>query len=168
LRKNIFYFETLKKFDYISITVYILISLILLGCCYQASAEANKALIFAYGLGTCIFLYGFGYRSLRNLTVYFIWIGIALVHLLIYFQVKDDAGLAMENAHAAIGLRNTLPMLMLFQILRFINIKIQNQELVAPSWGSSTSVFDRRRVNFMDFISFAIYIAVFTILSFEI
>lgn len=167
MRKNIFYFETLKRFDYISITVYILISLILLGCCYQASAEANKALIFAYGLGTCIFLYGFGYRSLRNLTVYFIWIGIALVHLLIYFQVKDDAGLAMENAHAAIGLRNTLPMLMLFQILRFINIKIQNQELVAPARGSNTDIFNERSVNIADISSFIIYLTTLTILFVE-
>ncbi|MBL7706688.1 MAG: hypothetical protein JNM21_14175 [Taibaiella sp.] len=168
MRKNIFYFESLKRFDYISIAVYILISLILLACCYKAPLEANQTLVFAYGFGTVMLLYGFGYRSLRNLTVYFVWIGIALIHLFIYFQLKDISGLKMKNGHAAIGLRNTLPMLILFQILRFVNIKIQNQELVAPSWGSSTDILDGRRVNFMDFISFVIYIVVFIILSFKI
>lgn len=90
MRKNIFYFELLRRFDYISIAVYSLLSLVLLAFNYKQPPEANQDLIFAYGLGTCMFLYGFCYRSLRNLTVYFIWIIIALVHFFIYLQIRRN------------------------------------------------------------------------------
>jgi len=55
-------------------------------------------------------------------------------------------------------------MLLLFHVLRFVNIKVQNQELVAPSKGSNTDLFNERRVNIADFISFFIYILTLFIL----
>lgn len=165
MRKNIFYFESLKKFDYISITAYLLISAILFIYCYKAPQEVNQTILLGYGFGTSMLLYGFCYRSLRNLTVYFIWMVIALIHFLIYLQLMDIPDLEMKNGHAAIGLRNTLPMLILFQILRFANIKIQNQELVAPARGSNTDIFNERRVNIADIISFVIYLIALTMLS---
>ncbi len=165
MRKNIFYFEPLKRFDYISIAVYLLLSLVLLGFNYNDSLEANRTLIFTYGLGTSMFLYGFCYRSLRNLTVYFIWIIIALIHFFIYLQIKDEPALAGRGGHASLTFRNIILMLLLFQVLRFINIKVQNQELVAPSRGAQTDLFDERKVNVADFISFFIYILTLFILS---
>lgn len=55
-------------------------------------------------------------------------------------------------------------MLLLFQVFRFLNIKVQTQELVAPSKGSDMELFDERRVNIADFISFFIYILTLFIL----
>ena len=168
MRKNIFYFERLRRFDYISIILYLLLSLVLLGFNYSNSPEANRTLIFAYGWGTSMFLYFFCYRSLRNLTVYFIWIIIALIHFYIYLQIKDEPALIARGGHVSLALRNVILMLLLFQVLRFVNIKVQNQELVAPARGSQTDLFDERKVNIADFISFVIYMASLALLSFVV
>ena len=75
MTRPIFYFEGLKNFDKLSILLYLTITFGLLYYCWTTNDNGNKnSLIFGYGLLTQLFLYGYCYKSLRNLTVFFIWI----------------------------------------------------------------------------------------------
>ena len=68
------------------------------------------------------------------------------------------------RGHSATGLRNTILLLLLFQVLRFISVSTQGQELVCPSKGSRTDLFDERKVTFIDFFLFVVYIGTSIIL----
>lgn len=158
MRRAIFYFEKLETFDKWSIGLYLLLTFGLFYYFGTASANENRSLvIFGYAFLTQFCLYIFCYKSLRNLTVFFIWIFIGLFHLYLYNILKDDATLQMFRGHSATPLRNTIPLLILFQIFRFLSAKIQNQELVAPSRWATTNLFNERRVNWLDFAFFFIY-----------
>lgn len=166
MEKPIFYFDKTTKWDKITILLYILLS-IGLTVYYMNNSLDNKlqrGILFGYAIGTHFFLYMFNYKSLRNLKVYFIWFAFGLIHLFIYFKLKDIDYLKYINGHAAIGLRNTVPLLIIFQILRFICAKTIGVELVAVSRGSATDLFEERKVTMIDFMAFAIYITSLIIL----
>lgn len=142
-----------------TIVLYLFLSIGLLY--YFGNATNNKTqrdILLGYAFGTQFFLYFFNYKSLRNLTVYTFWVAIGIIHLYIYIQLKDNQTLLNVRGHSATGLRNTLILLFLFQVLRFISAKTQGQELVCPSKGSRTDLFDERKVTFVDFILFITYI----------
>jgi len=82
--------------------------------------------------------------------------------LIIYLKLKDLEVLNLPKGHALIGLRNTIPLLILFQILRIISAKTQGLELVSP--GGKLDLFDNRRITTIDFIMFVIYVAVTVLL----
>lgn len=82
-----------------------------------------------------------------------------------FFQLKDNPELQNPRGHSATGLRNTIILLLLFQILRIISLKIQKQELVAPTRGSATDLFDERKITFTDFFLFTIYFVATIILN---
>ncbi len=166
MRQSIFYFDRLNAWDKISIILYILTTSI---CGYlfyfDNSFNSNRQLLLLYTLGTHSLLYLINYKSLINLTVYFIWICFALIHLYLYFQLRLDPSLSNFRGHAATGLRNTIILLLLYQVLRIISVNIQSQELVAPSRGNTKDIFEERRITFVDFILFIIYFAIMIILS---
>jgi hypothetical protein len=158
MTRPIFYFEELKSFDKWTIGLYLLLTFGLLYYFQTTSnIEYRNQIIFGYAFLTQFGLYLFCYKSLRNLTVFLIWIGIGLFHLYIYYNLKDDTSLQMFRGHSSTPLRNTVPLLLLFQVLRFLSAKIQGQELVGPSRGATTDLFDERKVNWLDFVFFAIY-----------
>ena len=70
----------------------------------------------------------------------------------------------MPVGQAAHGLQFTWLLLILFQILRFISAKAQNQELVAPS-KTTTDLWDDRRITFVDGALFAVYMVVMIVLN---
>lgn len=158
MNQPIFYFEGLKAFDKWSMGLYILLTLILMY--YFETTTDNSirnSIIFGYALLTQFGLYVFCYRSLRNLTSFLFWLLIGLFHLYVYSILKDDQTLQMFRGHSATPLRNTVWLLILFQVLRFLSAKLQGQELVAPSKGATTDLFDERKVNWLDFTFFFIY-----------
>tara|TARA_B110000285_G_scaffold135171_1_gene151466 strand:- start:681 stop:899 length:219 start_codon:yes stop_codon:yes gene_type:complete len=62
----------------------------------------------------------------------------------------------MLNGNASQGLKNTVVMLVLFQVLRFVSLKIQNLELV-PADRSGFNDLDERIISMADYILFFIY-----------
>ena len=62
----------------------------------------------------------------------------------------------MLNGNASQGLRNTVVMLVLFQVLRFVSLKIQNLELV-PADRSGFNDLDERIISMADYILLFIY-----------
>lgn len=91
-----YYFERLNPFDKWTLGLYMLLTL---GLSFYFVNELNvdtKAdAVFMYGLGSHLTLYMFCYKSLRNLTVFAIWILFGLLHLWAYFNLKDDIALQM-------------------------------------------------------------------------
>jgi hypothetical protein len=156
--KPIFYFDKLKPFDKWTLGLYIFLTL---GLFYYFKSTENIAskrdVIYGYAMLTQLTLYGLCYKSLRNLTVFFAWVAIGLLHLCFYYSFKDDTTLQMFIGHSTTPLRNTVPLLILYQALRLISLKIQGQELVSPSRGFTTDIFDKRKVNWLDFVLFFIY-----------
>jgi hypothetical protein len=162
----IFYFDKLDFWDRISIPFYIVVTAI---CAYffmyNNSPSENRTLLLFYTLGTQLLLYLLNYKSLRNLTVYIVWIVIASAHLLFYFHLKDNPELQNVHSHAATGLRNTIILLLLYQILRVISLNTQRQELVAPTRGGTTDIFEDRKLTFIDYVLFVVYFATTIILN---
>jgi hypothetical protein len=83
----------------------------------------------------------------------------------LYFKLNDIEYLQSPNGHVSNGLRNTLPLLILFQFLRFCSLKIQGLELVCPGYAGGTDLFDTRKGSIIDFIAFVIYILTITMLT---
>jgi hypothetical protein len=159
MKQPIFYFDKLQLWDKISILLYTLLTILLWYVfLHTTDFKVKHHILFGGAFGTHLFLYMANYKSLRNLTVYFYWFAIGLLHLYLYFQLKDIPELHHRPQHSAVGLRNTLPLLLLFQVLRFISARTQGQELVCPSSGSKTDLFDERNITLIDFILFVIYI----------
>jgi hypothetical protein len=147
----IFYFSKLNLWDKSTIIIYLIISFILF-IFFQNVEQNNKMeIIVYYPLITQILLYIINYKSLRNLVVYFIWIVISLIHLLIFYILKNE-GYLISNE-----LRNTFFLLLIYQGLRFLNIKFQKQELICPERGNSKDSFDNRKANIIDYASMILY-----------
>nr|WP_294794168.1 hypothetical protein [uncultured Mucilaginibacter sp.] len=91
------------------------------------------------------------------MTYFLIWVIIASVHLLFYLHLENDATLQIDKGFFINGYMDTILLLMLFQILRFANLKIQHQELVVPSKAGKKDIYDERNVNFLDVLSLLIY-----------
>lgn len=154
----VFYFARLTRWDKITIAIY---SLLTAGLWYYfvntPEYSHKRVVLYVYAFWTHLMLYGFNYKSLRNLAVYLIWFAFAFLHLFVYFQLRGNPMLQSFDSDAATGLRNTIVLLLLFQVLRYVSIRIQGQELVCPS-RSGTDLFDGRKFTFTDFILFAVYI----------
>jgi len=166
MTRPIFYTDKLNNWDKITMTTYFVI-LCGIWFCYDKSLPiaTQKNILLWLGLGTQILLYAINYKSLRNLKVYFFWVLISILHLYLFFYFKSDPKLIGVGGHYATILRNTFPLLILFQVLRFISAKTQGLELVSLSKGSTTDIFDERRITFIDFILFIIYFATTFILA---
>jgi hypothetical protein len=90
-------------------------------------------LINFYAFSTQFCLYLFNYRSLRNWNVYFCWLAIAVVHLILYVLISKYLASNFEQSLSVIRLRNTLILLLLFQLFQYINVKLIGCGLVVPN-----------------------------------
>jgi hypothetical protein len=162
MSKPVFYFTKLNTWDIATMSIYTLLSVALW---YVFDSNQGK-LLFLYTITTHLFLYYFNYKSLRNLTVYLFWFAFGMIHLYTYFQLKDVEALEGVNAHSATGLRNTVVLLILFQILRMISAYVQGQELVPVSAYGGIDFSDFRRPTIIDFMLFNIYMIATVLLLF--
>jgi hypothetical protein len=163
MMRPIFYFEKLKPYDKWSIGIYLIISLVLFYFfSFSENNQTKNDIIFGYALSTQLLIYPFCYKSLRNLKVYFIWLLIGIMHLYLYFLLKDDPTLNIPRGNANFQLKNTLLLLIIYQVLRFLSLKIQKQEFVCPERGLKTDILGERKPNWLDItLSFIYFSAVF-------
>ena len=161
-----YYFEKLNPFDKWTLGLYTILTL---GLSFFFANELNvdtkAGAVFMYGLGTHLTLYMFCYKSLRNLTVFIIWTLFGLLHLLVYIKLKDEIALQMFKGYSITPLRNTIPLLIFYQILRFVSLKTRGQELVVPNRISRTDMFNERQPTWIDFIYLIIFWTVSILLS---
>jgi len=157
-------FINIKKFsgwDIITISLYFALTIFL----YLANFPSKVDWLFGYTLGTHLFLYFFNYKSLRNFAVWLIWLGFSFIHLYLYFQFVDLPELQIFGTSTANGLRFTWILLFVYQVLRFLSLKIRNLELVSLSRGKK-DIWDKRNITFFDVTLFFVYIIIMMILNF--
>jgi len=158
-------YEKLNKWNILTLCLYLSLSIFLL--IYNLQSNYNhEDLIFFYGFGTQFFLYLFQYRALRNFNYFLIWLGIGFVQFCIFIVLKRTPEFILVHSNTIFGLRSTLITLLLFQLLRFISLKIQGKELIAPPKGTTPDFYDSRKGTTIDFVCFIIFlVAIFISLA---
>ncbi len=151
--------NTLDRWDKSTIAVYTVFTICICYLLYTRPAYDVRALISGYGFATPLFLYFFNFRSLRNLYVFMFWCGVGILHLYLYFQFKDDILFDYGRSSALLPFRNTLMLLVLFQLLRWLSRTVSGLELVGLS-KSRTDVWNERNTNTIDRICFVVFFAV--------
>lgn len=158
--RNIFFARTgVSRSEILVFSGYLLLTVLLLYFFQGAAAPFRKNMLIAYAVASQFLLYFLGYGSLRKLSVFLICLGIAALHFYGWMQWHGDPLLQTRRGHAATGLRNTFFLLVLYQVLRFISLGIQRRELVAPSKGSATDLYDGRDLTVIDYLLCVVYCA---------
>lgn len=163
MEKPIFYFEKFNTWDVISIISYLLISIIV----YFQCTLSDFGIVHMYAFITQFFLITFNYKSLRNLSVYYVWLVIGGIHLFVYFKLIDLPDLVGTHDHSAKDLKNTLIILGYYQVIRFISARTQGQEWVCPGGSFRYDFFDNRKITIIDKVLTGSYFALFFILLFN-
>ncbi|MDP5200077.1 hypothetical protein [Flavobacterium sp. DG2-3] len=153
MEKKLFRCYKLNKWNYITLSVYLLLSFFLLTF-FLLNKFDRKQVLFFYTFGTQFFIYGGQYRALRNFYYFLIWLTIGIIHFSLFLSLRNDPELAFVNGHASLGLRSTIISLLLYQFLRFISLTIQKKELVVPAKYGKYDLLDERKVTFLDYICF--------------
>lgn len=122
--------------------------------------------ITVYTILTQFFLLMFNYKAMRNLSSFSVWFIIGITHLFFFYHFKAHYWFTGSWQLKTTGLRNTVPLLIIYQIARFVSVKIQQQEFVIPSKGSRRDIFEERTVNFLDVLLFIFLMASMVILWF--
>ena len=116
--------------------------------------------LFMYGLGTHLFLYSFEYKALRNLNVYLFWFAISIIQFAFYIYLKNEKFLLSPiGISFAQPLRNTVILLVLFQLLRYVSLKTQAKELVCPE-RSGNDFYDNRKPTYIDYLCLIVYFTI--------
>jgi len=127
--KSFVYFERLKLPDIIITTVCFVYSIIIFLVYYLGSYETAFNLsamhIFLSQLGAFVFMF----TLLRNFTFYLIWIGFAVLHFVMYYLFSSNHKFEIERANTFL---NTIILLVVFQMLRYLSLKIQKREFRVP------------------------------------
>jgi hypothetical protein len=119
----------------------------------------RKPIVF-YSFGLYFLTLFFNYKALRNLNVWFIWIGLSVIQIGIYYK----HGLDNTDWPAIRGLRNFWIYLIAFQILRWLSIKLQKKEFVTLA-KMRTDLYDDRKFTFWDGVLYLPAIALIFILQ---
>lgn len=166
LNQPFIYFKQLTIWNIAGLIGYLFVSFYL---CFYVNVQDQDWLLFFYTWMTGFGLYGLGYRALRNMTFYLCWVAIAFAQLYVYFQIHNNPVFkpnALHTINTANGLRNTIFLLIFYQVLRFISLKVQGKELVSLSRTSKTDLYDERNITNIDKVCFFIYIGAFACLIF--
>jgi hypothetical protein len=156
--KPFLYSTELKQWDIVTIVIYVLFTLSVFVTYSSASANAAQITLLTYVVLTQLGIYFFLYGALRNFKLYLIWCGFGILHVIMYFIFRGNPKLDMVKGNPSFGLLNTIILLLLFQLLRFLSIKIQIREFVAPSKGGNYDIVYNVKVSNTDKILFFIYI----------
>ncbi len=160
MNKQLFYFDKLNWWDISTLILYSILTAFI----YLTDIPTRSDWLFGYSFGTHLFLYFFNYKSLRKLNVWLVWMLFGIIHLYFYYELSNEPELQMFRGFAGHSLLFTWLLLIIFQVLRYISLINQNQELVALS-KSRTDIWDNRRITKIDTICFFVYFILTIILD---
>lgn len=119
----------------------------------------RKPIVY-YSFGLYFLTLFFNYKALRNLNVWFIWIGLSIIQIGIYYK----HGLDNTDWPAIRGLRNFWIYIFAFQVLRWLSLKLQKKEFVTLA-KTRTDLYDDRKFTFWDGVLYFPAIALIFILQ---
>ncbi|MES2277495.1 MAG: hypothetical protein V4592_15835 [Bacteroidota bacterium] len=128
MEKPFFYFEPLKLSDIVPMIAYAVITIGVFLKIFLVPAQNNINLLFLYALISQGCIWAFLYASLRNFASYMIWFLFAIVHIILYFFLKNIQAFQNWSYMHIIYLFNAIILLLVFQICRFFSFKIQHRE----------------------------------------
>ncbi len=155
-KKPPFYFEELNSWDKGAIGLYGLASIVFIIHNYFGANEYKREFLMLYTISPQICSYAFNYGSLRNLKSFFIWYGFGTLHIIFYFLLRNND----VYGGASGTLLNTVILLLIYQVLRMISLKVQHQELAVPT-RSGKDLLDNRDITFLDFVLIVVYMGCF-------
>jgi hypothetical protein len=164
--KQFLYANQLKQWDIITIVIYGLFTFGVFVACSFGSVDSAQITLLAYIVITQLGIYFFLYGPLRNFKLYLIWCGFGILHVMMYFVFRGNHKLDMVKGNPSAALLNTIILLLLFQVLRFLSIKMQLRELVAPSKGGDYDIAYNIKVSITDKILFLVYMGAWFGLSY--
>jgi hypothetical protein len=164
--KPFLYANELRQWDIITIVIYVLFTLGVFITYSSGSENAAQITLIAYVVLTQLSIYLLLYGALRNFKLYLIWCGFGILHIIMYFLFRGNNKLDMLKGNPSSGLLNTIILLLLFQALRFVSIKMQVREFVAPSKGGNNDIFYNIKVSIIDYILCFIYMGAWFGLTF--
>ncbi len=146
-----------KRFNYVDLIIlltHILVCLILYTIYEYNLIEIGKVKAWtqAYFFLTPLLLIGLFFRNLRNDRFYILWLIIGIVQLFIYFQVKDNPDFYYPRGTAFDGLKALLPVLIIFQILRQISLKVYKREMIISIRHYRMSLYEEKENRNMTWI----------------
>lgn len=146
--------KELEASDKWVMAIYLLISVIVWYLYNNViNSRERGAIIFFYGYGTQFFLYMLQYKAIRKPLVYIFWFMMGLAHLAAYLLLKQTDSFIPE----IILLRNTIILLVLIQLLRWISLRVQGMDLVGAQRGGR-DIFNERRITPFDILLTFIYL----------
>ncbi|MFP5437552.1 MAG: hypothetical protein ACLGH8_07210 [Bacteroidia bacterium] len=148
----------LSIWNILTIIVYTVISVGLLYYYVYEAYPENKYLL-VYVIGTQLFFFLAQYRAIRNLYMYLFWLLVGIAHAITAYFIKDISLFQFPAGHLSVTMANTLIVVLLMQVLRYISVKLQSKEFVAPN-RSGTDLFNERKPTWVDFLCTAIYFTV--------
>ena len=160
-KKPFIYFDKLTGWNIIVIVFYFIVTLFVIF--NYTSGGVNAAdILFFYALLPHLLGYFFLYKALRNFTMYLICFGFAVLHILLYFLFKGNSNFEMvKGKDPSPILINSVILLTLFQILRYLSLKMQKREFVVPAKGGGKDLFDNITPSATDYVLFVIYLGSF-------
>jgi hypothetical protein len=156
IQKPFFYFEELKDFDKVAIGAYGIFTVVLIFVFFFADDKTKQFVLIMYCILPQLFIYFFLYVSLRNFTAYLIWFAFGLLNLILFFFFKSNERLNMVRGNPAWELLNTIILLWLFQVLRFLSLKVQKREFRTVS-RNGKDLFENKDISGTDYLIFIIY-----------
>jgi len=118
---KIFRFSRLELWDYITMVLYAFLTIYIHITLTKDRLPSNAStLISGYIYGTAIFNYMVNYKSLRNMSVFFIWMIFCGYHYWLFRQL--DEFIISNNDLNAKGLQYSIVILIIQQLIRYIYI----------------------------------------------
>jgi hypothetical protein len=155
--KPFIYYDSLNPWESVCMLLYAIATIGVILTIVFAKPEAKQVTIIMYIVLSQLGMYFGLYTSLRNFTAYSLWFGFGIVHLILFFCFRGNPTIEMYRGNPTIGLLNTIVLLLLFQFLRYLSLKIQHREFVAPAKGGGPDLFENKKLTFADFVIFVIY-----------
>ncbi|QEM06732.1 hypothetical protein DIU31_025675 [Mucilaginibacter rubeus] len=156
-QKPFIYYETLKQWEIITVVIYALITVVIILSPFVFDIETRQNSVIFYAILTQLSLLFLLYVSLRNFRSYLIWLGFGIIHFMLFLWFQNDTELDAGMANPSVALANTLPLLLLFQLLRFFSINTQQKEFGVPSKGGRTDWIEDKKITGIDCLAGIIY-----------
>lgn len=157
--------DPLTNDDIYPIIIYVVLSAFFFS--YTSSklgTQQNDSGIWLYGILTQSLLYVYCYKTLRKRNSYLVWLCFASIHFGAYLLIFNSMTLKNQLGPGYTVLRNTLPLILVILVLRWISLKWQKKQLI-PVFRYADLHGNRKTTN-LDLLLFAIYL--FTMLALSI
>lgn len=149
-------YEPLKAWEVVIVVIYALITVVIAMSRLVLNLSFRRDAIIFYGVVPQLCFLFFLYVSLRNFRFYLIWLCFGVIHFILFLCFKGPSEFQMIGNPSGL-LANTLPLLFLFQALRYYSVNILHREFVSPAKGEDGDLIENKKPTGTDYLISVIY-----------